>query len=394
MLRVMKIVFIGQKGIPAVVGGVERHAEELAVRLAEDANNEVIVYTRPWYTAKSLKRYQGVQLVSLPSLRTKHLDAISHTFLAVLHATIKERPDIIHLHAVGPALLTWLARLLRPQAKVVVTFHCLDRQHQKWGKVSKLMLWLGEWMAMNFAHEVIAVSKNLQQYAYELYGRKLVYIPNGVAEMTAPQASIITEQFGLQPNEYILMVARLVPHKGAHYLINAFKGIVTDKKLVIVGETAFTEAYGKELTALAANDPRIIFTGAQIGKTLAELYANAYCFVLPSQSEGLPLVLLEAAAYGLPVLASDIPANLEVISGLGLTFASGQVAALQTGLEKILRLPADELTQLGKRARSQILARYHWNDITNKTQLLYQTLLPSCQAPRLATQLKSAKFSQ
>ncbi|EKD76192.1 MAG: Glycosyltransferase [uncultured bacterium] len=376
----MKVVFIGQKGIPSLAGGVERHVEELAVRLAKEPVTDVVVYTRPWYTAKKLAEHNGVRLVSLPSLHSKHLDAISHTFIAVLHAAFIERPDIIHIHAVGPALLTGLARVLRPKAKVVVTFHCIDRQHQKWSKPAKLMLWLGEWMAMKFAHEVITVSKNLKQYAYEVYGRTTTHIPNGVAEMTLQSASIIEQQFGLQANTYILMVSRLVRHKGAHHLIKAYEQLTTNKKLVIVGNSAFTEDYEAEIKVLAKDNPNIIFTGLQTGKTLAELYSNAYLFVLPSESEGLPLVLLEAGAYGKALLASDIPANLEIVEAAGLSFENTNVEDLKLKLEELLQNP-EAVKLLGKQARQVVLTHYHWNDITKKTVELYRDLL-MCYTPQ------------
>lgn len=376
----MKIVFIGQKGIPSLAGGVERHVAEIAVRLAKEPLTDVVVYTRPWYTAKQLKQHDSVRLVSLPSLRSKHLDAISHTFFAVLHAAFVERPDIIHIHAVGPALMTGLARVLRPQAKIVVTFHCIDRQHQKWGKFAKLMLWLGEWMAMKFAHEVITVSKNLKQYAYEVYGRTTVHIPNGVAEMPNQTASIIKEQFNLEPDAYILMVARLVRHKGVHHLIKAYQQLKTEKKLVIVGDSAFTDAYVSEMKVLAGDNPNIVFTGLQTGKTLAELYSNAYVFVLPSESEGLPLVLLEAGAYGKAILASDIPANLEIIEAAGLSFENTNVEDLKLKLEELLN-NSEAVKLLGKQARQVVLTQYHWNDITKKTMQLYRDLV-MCYTPQ------------
>jgi glycosyltransferase involved in cell wall biosynthesis len=381
-LPVMKIVFIGQKGIPSLAGGVERHVEELAVRLAKQPVTTVVAYTRPWYTAKTLHEYQGVRLVSLPSLHTKHWDAISHTLLAVLHATLIERPDVIHIHAVGPALLTGLARVLRPQAKVVVTFHCIDRQHQKWGKLAKLMLWLGEWTAMKFAHEVITVSKNLKQYAYELYGRTTVHIPNGVADLPTQPASIICQQFGLKLDSYILMVSRLVRHKGAHHLIKAYQQLQTDKKLVIVGESAFTDNYVAEIKRQAGDNPNIIFTGLQTGKALAELYSNAYLFVLPSESEGLPLVLLEAGAYGKALLASDIPANLEIVEAAGLSFENTNVDDLKLKLEELLA-NTEAVKLLGKQARQVVLTHYHWNDVVKKTVELYHDLVV-CYTPQRA----------
>ncbi len=374
----MKITFVGQKGIPALAGGVERHVEELAIRLAKLPDTEVIAYTRPWYTAKALESYHGVRLVSLPSLYSKHTDAITHTLFSIIHAAFIERADIIHIHAVGPALLTPLARLLRPKAKVIVTFHCIDRQHQKWGTLAKFMLWLGEWMTMRFAHEVIAVSTTLKHYSYEAYGRVVSYIPNGATMQPALPASIIEQQFGLQKDSYILMVSRLVRHKGAHHLIKAFQQldskVVGDKKLVIVGESAFTDDYVQELQTLAAGDNRIIFTGLQTGKALQELFSNAYTFVLPSESEGMPIVLLEAGSYGNALIASDIPANREVVNEHGILVPVGDVDELSEALATVLSNP-ELKAELGAMARTLVQNNYLWDEIAVDTMQLYQQVL-------------------
>jgi glycosyltransferase involved in cell wall biosynthesis len=374
----MKITFIGQKGIPALAGGVERHVEELALRLVKQPDTEVVAYTRPWYTSKALQSHQGVRLISLPTLYSKHLDAISHSLFSIIHAAFVERADIIHIHAVGPALLTPIARLLRPKAKVVVTFHCLDRQHQKWGRLAKFMLWLGEWTTMRFAHEVIAVSTTLKHYSYEAYGRVVRYIPNGASLNQPLPASIIEQQFGLKKDGYILMVSRLVRHKGAHHLIRAYQqmdsAILGDKKLVIVGDSAFTDQYVEEVKQLAANDDRIIFTGLQTGKALQELFSNAYCFVLPSESEGLPIVLLEAGSYGKALVASDIPANREVVEDHGILVPVGDVDELRQALEQIVASP-ELATELGALARNLVMEYYLWDNVAADTHQLYQELL-------------------
>ncbi|MFA6475370.1 MAG: glycosyltransferase family 4 protein [Patescibacteria group bacterium] len=368
----MKITFIGQKGIPALAGGVERHVEELAVRLAKIPNTEVVAYTRPWYSAKAVTSYDGVRLVSLPSVHTKNFDAITHTFLAIIHAALIERADIIHIQAVGPAILAPLARLLRPKAKVIVTFHCIDRQHQKWGRFAKLMLWLGEFMTMKFAHEVIAVSRTIQHYSYESYGRMVKYIPNGATLHAIVPADKITEQFGLKSKDYVLTVARLVQHKGIHYLIKAFKKLETDKKLVIVGASTFTDDYVQEIITLAADDARIIFTGLQTGPVLQELYSNAYCFALPSESEGLSIALLEAGSYGLPIVASDIPANREVLDGNGLIVPVGNIEALRAALAQLLS--DKKLAEgFGEQANRMVLEHYQWDSIVAETFECYTT---------------------
>lgn len=368
----MKIAFIGQKGIPAVYGGVERHVEELSTRLV-DLGYDVSVYTRPHYTTCKKESFKGIKLISLPSLHSKHFDAISHTFLATLHA-LKQDYNIIHYHSIGPALLCWIPRILKPRAKVVVTFHCIDRQHQKWGRIARLMLWLGEFVTCKFAHEVITVSRTLKHYAYEVYKRETNYIPNGISEMQSLKPSIIKEQFGLEGNDYILVVSRLIPHKGIHYLIKAYQRINPNLKLVITGDSSFTDDYVRKLKRLAGGSKHIIFTGFQTGPALAELFTNAYLYVQPSESEGLPIAVLEAAAYGNCVLASDIPANMEIIKNCGLNFENKSVNDLVHKLELLINSP-QEVESSGKEARKYVLENYNWADIVKSTDYLYQKVL-------------------
>ncbi|MFA6027942.1 MAG: glycosyltransferase family 4 protein [Patescibacteria group bacterium] len=368
----MKIAMIGQKGIPSIYGGIEKHVEELSIRLAA-AGNEITAYTRPYYTPKDKKFYKSVKLISLPSIHTKHLDAISHTFIATLHALWNDN-DIIHYHGVGPSLLAFIPRILKPRVKVFATFHCLDRQHQKWGRFARFMLWLGEKATCTFAHQVIAVSKTIKDYCYESYQRDAQYIPNGVTAMQNVKPGIIENKFGLKGDDYIVVVSRLIPHKGIHYLIAAYQQLFTDKKLVIVGDSYFTDNYVRRLKNLAKGDKNIIFTGFQTGDTLAELFSNAYLYVQPSESEGLPISVLEAAAYGKCVLASDIPANLEIVRECGLSFGNKNIQELTEKLNFLLKHP-EEVDKTGKYARKYVLEHYNWEDIVKQTQNTYQKVL-------------------
>jgi glycosyltransferase involved in cell wall biosynthesis len=367
----MKIAMIGQKGIPALYGGVEKHVQELSIRLTND--HEVVAYTRPYYTSKHWSHFQKVRLVSLPTIYSKHFDAIVHTFISIIHAVYREKVDVIHIHAVGPALLTWLPRLLSHHVKVVVTFHCVDRQHQKWNWFAKACLFLGEWMAMKFAHEVIGVSKTLQQYSYEMYRRSIRYIPNGIVPMHIVEANQISDQFGLEKDGYILTVARLVRHKGIHYLIQAYQQLNTTKKLVIVGDSVHTDDYVTELKTLANGNPNIIFTGNQYGNVLAELFSNACLYVLPSESEGLPIALLEAAAYGKATVVSDIPANMEIVHQPEYIFRNTDSNDLKEKLAYLLEHPK-LVNQSAQLLRTYVLTNYQWNDIAQATLQLYRQL--------------------
>jgi len=378
----MKIAMIGQKGIPAIHGGIERHVEELAVRLASHGH-DVRVYTRPHFTPPTQRKYRRVSLISLPSLKTKHFDAISHTFLATLHA-MRQGADIIHYHGVGPSILSFLPKLFRSRAKVVSTFHCIDRKHQKWGFMARQILRHGEWASVTHPDRTIAVSKSIQKYARGVFDREITYIPNGVEPQPAAarHRSPTLRRYNLTPGKYIVSVSRLVAHKGIHHLIAAFRNISTDHRLVIVGDGFFTDEYVQYLHELAAEDPRIIFTGFQSGQDLRDLFAHAALYVLPSEAEGLPIALLEAASYGVGIIASDIPENREVIYAgrrpIGLTFATGDVEDLQRVMLDALRRPA-AMREFALRAKRLVAEQYAWDDVTRATENLYRELLGSTQ---------------
>lgn len=373
----MKIAMIGQKGIPAHIGGIERHVEELSVRLA-CMGNDVTVYTRPSYTPKRRATYRGVHLVSLPSIHTKNFDAITHSLIASIHAIFISRPDVIHYHGVGPSLLAFLPRLFRPRAKVICTIHCLDRYHQKWGILARWFLWMGEWAALLFAHETIAVSKTIRSYCKRIYKREAVYIPNGVSTQERRKGSVSAlKRFNLERSGYILTVSRLIRHKGIHTLIEAYKGMATAKKLVIVGGGFHTDSYVDECKALSGDDPRIIMTGPLYGRMLAELFRHAAFFVLPSESEGLPITLLEAASYAQCPLVSNIPENLEVLNGapepIGRTFRKRNIKDLRKQLGIMVRMP-QTAKAYGKRAQAFVRRAYNWTSIAKDTEGIYSRI--------------------
>jgi glycosyltransferase involved in cell wall biosynthesis len=366
----MKIVIIGQKGIPAISGGVETHVEELAKRLVK-SGHEVVAYTRHNYTDKNLKEFEGVRLIGLPSISSKNLDAIVHTFLSVLHLIfIERRVDVVHFHSIGPSSLLWIVKIMKPLTPVVATFHTQCYIHKKWGGFAKTYLKFGELVANKVADEVIAISRNLQRYAQEKYHNLVNYIPNGVG-IASPKEADIIQKWGLTKDNYIVSISRLVRHKGIHYIIEAYKGLNTDKKLVIVGDGSYTDEYVGEIKELAKGNDNIIFTGLQSGDTLRELFSNSYLFVQASESEGLSIALLEAMSYGQAVLSSDIPENEEAVRSAGFYFKNKDVASLRQELEKLLANKA-----LVDSKKDQGLARvklnYDWDTIVRETIRVYE----------------------
>jgi len=372
----MKIAFIGQKGIPAKSGGIERHVEEIAVRMAKQGH-EVFVYVRNNYTPKELTLYKGVHLIHLPSISTKHLDAISHTFFASLHALIS-RYDVIHYHGIGPSILSFIPRFLKWKTPVVATFHCQDYYHQKWGAVARTALRLGEWMTCKVPNKTITVSKSLALLAKEKYDTETSIIPNGAVVSYCEKTNEISA-WNLKDKKYILSQGRLIKHKGVHYLIEAFKQLEdTSKvpnnfKLVIVGDGFHTDDYVRYLHTISKGRENIIFTGSQTGEAMEQLFSHAYLFVQPSESEGMSLSLLEAMGHGLTPLVSDIKENVDVVEKDGFSFVSKSVGDLRDRLAYLISRP-DEVEKVGALAKQKIQDQFSWDSIAKKTVDLYKSI--------------------
>lgn len=375
---------VGQKGIPCAQGGIERYVEEISTRLVK-YGHEVVVYTRPYYTPKTQKEYNGVKLVSLPSLKTKHLDAISHSLLACMHAIFIARADIIHFQNIGPALVCWMPRLFLSKAKVIGTFQSQDWMHLKWGAVAKFSFKLGAWCMCKFSHKTMAVSKQIQQYAKEKFGVDLPIISNGVTlkpQLDPESVNKALISFGLEKEKYLFTSARLIKHKGIHYLVNAFNlvksnGIPAEYKnikLVVAGEGFYSDDYVNELKAKCADNEDIKLVGWQTGETLQALNEAALIYIQPSEAEGMSMSLLEAMGYGRQVLVSDIPANMEAIESseggyVGAYFKSKSVDDLATKVDQMLSNNPNQ----GESARQKITAEYNWDTIAEKLNDFYQS---------------------
>lgn len=366
----MKIGIIGQKGIVSVSGGVETYVEGLAVGLAKKGH-DVYVYSRKEY-AKNTKKYKGVKIIALPSIKTKNLEAISHTFLACLDIVFRRNFDIVNFQAIGPSSLIWIVRLLKPRTKVVSSLRCKCYNHDKWSSFAKMYLKFGEFACSKFSNQTISSSKLLKKYAKDKYNADSIYIPNAVEPKKNIKADTIKKKFGLKKNSYILVVSRLVAHKRIDSLITAFNHIRTDKKLVIVGEGAYTDDYVELLKNMSRNNKNIIFTGFQKGKTLSELYSNAFLLVQPTESEGMSNVLLEAMAYNCNILMSDIPENLEVAGGIAHTFKVGSTKSLKNKLRNIIN---NKLISNKKLAKNKLKQEYNWNVVVNSIENVYLEVL-------------------
>lgn len=370
----LRIAMLGHKRIPSREGGIEIVVEELATRMAKKSHS-VTCYNRKGHNVAGsefdgtkLKTYKGVTLQEVFTIDKRGLAAMTASVSASLRAALGNY-DVVHIHAEGPAFMCWLPKLFGK--KVVVTVHGLDHQRAKWGKFASWYIRSGEKNAVRFADEIIVLSKGVQDYFQNTYGRTTRFIPNGVNKAKPRKARQITEKWGLTKDSYILYLGRIVPEKGERYLIEAFKQTKTDKKLVIAGGSSDTQAFMDELKSLAKDDDRIIFTGFVQGEILEELYSNPYIYTLPSDLEGMPLSLLEAMSYGNCCLTSDIPECAEVVEDKALLFRKSDVSDLQAKLQNACDHP--EMVESYKAQAEEFICRkYNWDDVVEKTLKLYQ----------------------
>lgn len=370
----LRVAMLGHKRIPSREGGIEIVVEELSTRMI-DLGHEVTCYNRAGhhvsgkeFNGKKITEYKGVKLKTVPTINCKGIAAMSSSVFGAIMATFG-RYDVIHFHAEGPCVMLWLPKLFGKRC--ICTIHGLDWQRAKWGKFASTYIMLGEKCAAKFADEIIVLSESVQKYFQETYGRETRFIPNGVNRPENRELKLVKEKFGLEKDEYILFLGRIVPEKGLRYLIEALKHVETDKKLVIAGGSSDTDSFYEELKTMAQNDKRIIFTGFVQGEILDELYSNAYVYTLPSDLEGMPLSLLEAMSYGNCCVVSDIDECASVVEDKAVVFEKSNV----NDLIDILQQLCDDYSLVAsfkKQASDFICKKYNWDQVTNKTLELYK----------------------
>ena len=370
----LRIAMFGQKRLSRE-GGIEIVVKELATRMVKKGH-EVTCYNRSGHHVSGNefddtqeKVYLGIKQKFVPTIEKKGLAAVSASFFAALYCAFGKY-DVVHIHAEGPAFFCWIPKLFGK--KVIVTVHGIDWQREKWksGFASKFIR-QGEKNAVKYADEIIVLSKGVQTYFEDTYGRKTRFIPNGVTRPAIRHAEIITEKYGLIKDSYILFLGRLVPEKGIKYLLEAFKDVKTEKKLVIAGGSSDTDEFANELKKIAKGDARILFTGFVQGQELEELYSNAYIYTLPSDLEGMPLSLLEAMSYGNCCLVSDIDECTEVVENKALIFKKSDVNDLKKTLQEVC-VRADAVETLKRQAADFICNKYNWDEIVQETLELYR----------------------
>lgn len=370
----LNVAMLGHKRIPSREGGIEIVVEELSTRMVK-LGHSVTCFNRSGHHVSgkefdggSIKEYKGVKLKSVITINRKGLAAMTSSFFGAICAAFGKY-DVVHFHAEGPCAMLWLPKLFGKRC--IATIHGIDWQRAKWGGFASKYIRFGEKVAVKFADEIIVLSEGVKEYFRKEYGRQTRFIPNGVNRPVIKRAEIIKEKYGLDKDEYILFLGRLVPEKGITYLIEAFKDIKTDKKLVIAGGSSDTDSFMQELKNLSEGDDRIIFTGFVQGQVLEELYSNSYIYCLPSDLEGMPLSLLEAMSYGNCCLVSDIDECASVVEDKGVVFEKSNTEDLREKLEWLIS-HEEEVEKYKAEAAEFICSKYNWDDVVEKTMRLYR----------------------
>lgn len=373
----LNIAMLGHKHMLSREGGIEIVVRELATRMSQ-RGNRVVVYDRNTSNVADgsqvelVKEYKGVKIVNVWTVEKKGLAAMTSSFSGALRAA-RSSADVVHIHAEGPAamcgLVKFISRVHRHKVRVIVTIHGLDWQRAKWGGFASRYIKYGEKMAVKHADEIIVLSRGVQEYFRSTYGRETVFIPNGVSRPEIREAQEIKKQWGLEKDSYVLFLGRIVPEKGLRYLVEAWRGIRTEKSLVIAGGSSDTQDFMDELKTAAGEN--VIFTGFQQGRVLEELYSNAYIYTLPSDLEGMPLSLLEAMSYGNCCLVSDISECAEVVEDKAAVFKHSSTEDLRDKLQELL--DDEGLVESYKNGAAEfICGKYNWDDVVDRTLEIYK----------------------
>jgi glycosyltransferase involved in cell wall biosynthesis len=360
--RTLRVAFIGGRGVVSKYSGIETYYEEIGKRLT-GMGHEVTVYCRTYFTPPG-KEHNGMKVVRLPTIRSKHLETLVHTFLSTLRVLVQPC-DVVHYHALGPALFSFIPRLAGK--KTVVTVQGLDWKRKKWGRIASAVLRVGARAAVSFPTRTMVVSQALQRHYREAHGAETSYVANGgvLRERSLPDKIF---DWGLEPGRYILYLGRFSPEKGCHLLVEAYEKLDTEIKLVMAGGVSYCDDYSRRLQAHAGE--RIKFLDWVSGEALDELLTNAMLFALPSDLEGLSLALLDAMGAGLCVLTSDVVENREAVADAGFTFRRGDVADLANRLSFLIANPAVR-EAAGQGAKRRIREHYRWSQIAAEIEQVY-----------------------
>lgn len=279
--------------------------------------------------------------------------------LAVIHS-LKNNYDVYFFHAVVTGMFIPFVRLFGK--KVLLQTHGLDWKREKWNTIAKAVIRFSTQLGIRLSHKIASVSLEEVEYFEHRFKKHVTHLPNGISIIEPTNDITELDKYNLRSGKYILFLSRLVPEKGCHFLIEAWKNLnpqlKSEYKLLIAGDTQYRDKYYYSLKEHKSQD--IIFTGFATGELKRQLLSHAGLFVQPSTIEGMPISVLEAMGYGIPVVASNIREIRDIAIDKELLFEPGD----SESLSKILNMTLTEIETHKKRSvekRGEVLAKYSWD---------------------------------
>lgn len=355
----MRIGFVGMRGVPAKYGGSETAIEEIGSRLAS-RGHEVYVFCRRHKSESDDPIYRGMHRIILPSINHQAFDTLSHSLLALLTCEARSC-DVLHFIGMGTALLLPLAKLAK--CGTVTTIDGFDWRRAKWGRLARVALKIGLRLTFRASDEILVDAETALEEFAQMFGRRATYVPYGVSVDPTSRSDIVTS-LGIQPFRYFLFVGRIIPDKGIHILIEAFKRTAGEYNLAIVGADDGFGEYMHRIQQMANTDKRILLLPPQYGESYHQLCSNSLAYVQPSLMEGTSPQLLSALAFARPVIASGIPTIKETVGDTAMLFRPGDVSSLCDCIRQLLA-DLHHYEKQAVEARDRVLRRYSWDRVTD-----------------------------
>lgn len=354
----MKIAIIGSRGYPYVYGGYETVVKELGERLTREGI-EVHVYCQKNLFTTYPDKVNGIHLHYIPTINTKSLNQIVHCFLAMLHVTFTQVDVILVVNlAAGP--LGWLPKLRGK--KTMISTDGLEWLRPKWKGIAARYFRFAAKLATRFYDQIIADADEMKRIYLQEFNAPSVVIAYGAPEKKAESQALIN-RFGLTPQEYYLIVGRLIPDNNADLIIKGFLESASTKKLIIVGDVPYKDTFAGNLKKL--KHPNLVFLGHITNHNeLLALYQHCYVYLHGHQYGGTNPAMLKAMSNDCAILALNTAFNREMLDDgrFGLFFEHCE----ESVSESINQLENDPLriAQLRTNVSKGLTDKYNWDCIT------------------------------
>jgi len=358
----MRIAAFGFRTIPPTKGaaGADKFAMELFPRLV-GRGHSVVAYNRRYpdvFVPET--NFKGVQIKTFKTIKRKGFDTLLHSFKCTWDIITNNTADVVHIQNGGNSI--WALPLRLFGKKVFISQDGVDWKRDKWPWYGKLYLRFSAFLTSRLPSQVIFDNVIAKKLFEDKFNKKFEFIPFGAEVEPVAADDAIFEKFGLEKGGYYLFVGRFIPDKGLHYLIPAFNNSNSTKKLVLIGGSPNPSPYEKEIQSMA--NSRVVFAGYVYGADVTRMMMNAFCYIQPSDVEGLSPVVLTVMGLGVPLIVSDIEENLYAVQDTATTFEKQGIESLTDKINEA-ESDYDRMLMLAEKAKIRALKEFNWDKVTD-----------------------------